>query len=99
MKVLKVAGGLLLGLLLLAVMGYSALCFINWDDRPPSAAALELQRIVAARPAVAPAENAVVYLLGFSAPAGADPVEVGARRMAWLETFDGNTDQSTDPLP
>jgi hypothetical protein len=44
-------------------------------------------------------ENAYVYLLGFSAPANQDPAEVGARRLAWLEAFDANTDPiKTDPL-
>ncbi len=99
MKALKVTGGLLLGLFLLAVMGYLVLLFINRNDRPPSAAALQFQQIVAARPVVAPADNGAVYVLGFAAPADADPVDVGTRRMAWLESFDEHTDPKADPLP
>lgn len=99
MKALKITVGLLVGLFLLAVMGYLVLLFINWNDRPPSAAVLRLQKIVADRPAVAPADNGAVYILGFAAPADADPVDVGTRRMAWLESYNEHTDAKADPLP
>jgi hypothetical protein len=99
MKILKVLGWLLLATFLLVALLYLILVAINWNDRPPSAAALRFEQIVASRPAVAAVDNASVYLLGFGAPTDADPVEVGTRRMAWLETFDANTERATDPLP
>lgn len=98
MKVLKITAGSLLGLFLLAVLGYMVLLFINRNDRPPSEAVLRFQQIVAARPAVAPADNGAVYLLGFGVPADADPVEVGTRRAAWLESFNDKTNRKSDPL-
>lgn len=99
MKVLKVIGWLLLATFLLVVLLYLILVAINWEDRPASAAVMRFEQIVASRPAVAADDNASVYILGFGAPTDADPVEVGTRRMAWLEDFDGNTDRGTDPLP
>jgi hypothetical protein len=99
MKVLKVLGWLLLTTFLLVALLYLVLVAINWKDRPPSAAVLHFEKIVASRPAVEADDNASVYLLGFGAPADVDPVDVGARRMAWLETFDADTDPGTDPLP
>ena len=99
MKALKVMGWLLLATFLLVVLLYLILVGINWKDQPPSAAVRQFEQIVASRPAVAADDNASVFILGFGAPAGADPVEVGARRMAWLETFDDDTNRATDPLP
>lgn len=98
MKVLKVFGWLLLATFLLVALLYLILVAINWRDRPPSAAILNFERIVASRAAVAADDNAMVYILGFSAPTSVDPVEVGTRRMAWLETFP-DTDRRSDPLP
>jgi hypothetical protein len=98
MKVLKVLGWLLLATLLLVAVFYLILVAINWNDRPPSAAVLRFQQIVADRPAVDADDNAVVYINGFGAPSDADPVEVGTRRMQWLATFDfETTDPATDP--
>ncbi|HEX6397752.1 MAG TPA: hypothetical protein VFZ95_10025 [Steroidobacteraceae bacterium] len=99
MKALKILGWLLLATFLLVVLLYLVLVAINFKDRPPSAAVLQFEQIVAARPAVAADDNAAVYILGFGAPMDADPVDVGTRRMAWLETFDADTDSATDPLP
>ena len=98
MKVLKVLGWLLLATFLLLALLYLILVAINWKDRPPSAAVLRFEKIVADRPAVAADDNAAVYMLGFSAPTDADPVEIGAKRMAWLEAFGNITDRATDPL-
>lgn len=98
MKVAKVIGWLLLATLLLVALLYLILVAINWNDRPPSAAVLRFEQIVAARPAVAADDNAVVYIMGFGAPTDGDPVEVGARRMAWLEKFEANTNRDSDPL-
>ncbi len=98
MKVAKVIGWLLLSTLLLVALFYLILVAINWNDRPPSAAVLRFEQIIATRPAVAADDNAVVYLMGFGAPTDGDPVEVGTRRMAWVEAFDANTNRESDPL-
>ena len=84
MKALKVMGWLLLATFLLVVLLYLILVGINWKDQPPSAAVRQFEQIVASRPAVAADDNASVFILGFGAPEGADPVEVGARRMVLL---------------
>jgi hypothetical protein len=89
MKALKILGWLLLATFLLVVLLYLTLVAINWKDEPPSAAASRFERIVADRPAVPPDDNAVVYLLGFNAPTDGDPVDLGTRRLQWLESADG----------
>jgi hypothetical protein len=99
MKVAKVIGWLLLATLLLVVLIYLVLVAINWKDRPPSAAVMQFEQIVAARPEVPADDNAAVYVWGFGAPVDADPMEVGTRRMAWLEAFEADTSRDTDPLP
>jgi hypothetical protein len=99
MKVAKVIGWLLLATFLLVALLYLILVAINWNDRPPSAAVLRFERIVATRSAVSADDNAVVYIMGFGAPTGGDPVDIGAQRMAWLEAFNEHTDRNTDPLP
>ncbi|HZX81024.1 MAG TPA: hypothetical protein VFE72_08755, partial [Lysobacter sp.] len=68
---------------------------INWQDRPPSADALRLARLVDERAPVADADNAYVYLLGMSVPRAEDPARWGARRRAWL---DGLTPATPRPL-
>jgi hypothetical protein len=98
MKVVKVIGWLLLATFLLLALLYLILVAINWKDRPPSAAALRFEQIVASRPAVADDDNAVVYIMGFGAPTDSDPVEAGARHMKWLEAFDDDTRLDSDPL-
>jgi hypothetical protein len=98
MKVSKWIGVLLLGAFLLVVLIYGVLVVINWNDRPPSAAARQFEQILAARPAVAAADNALVYIQGFGAPTDGDPVELGSRRMAWLETYDVDTSLDSDPV-
>jgi len=52
-----------------------------------------LKNVYADRPAVADADNAFFDVLGFAAPRGVDPHEMGMRRVAWLEKF--RTDPST----
>ncbi len=98
MKVMKILGYALLGIVGLMVLFYLVLLAVNWKDQPPSAAAVRFNEIIAARPQVSPAENGVVYTLGFDVPAGQDPVEMGTRRLAWIEAFDNRTDPRTDPL-
>lgn len=99
MKALKVLGWLLLATLLLVVLLYLILVAINWKDQPPSAAVTHFEQIVVSRPAVAADDNASVFILGFGAPTDTDPVELGARRLAWLENFDADNGRATDPLP
>ena len=99
MKVAKILARIVLGLFGLAILLYLIFLAANWRDQPPSAAYQRLEQAVTARPRLPAGENAVVYLLGFSAPAGEDPREVGARRAAWLENFTAQTRPDTDPLP
>lgn len=98
MKVAKVIGWLLLATFLLVLLLYLGLVALNWNDRPPSAAVRRFEEIVAQRPAVSADDNAVVYIMGFGAPTEGDPVEAGARRMQWLESFDDSTAPDSDPL-
>jgi hypothetical protein len=98
MKALKISGRILLGAVAVLVLFYLVLLAVNWKDQPPSAAAVRFDQIIAARPQPPAAENAVVYALGFDVPAGQDPVEVGERRLAWIESFNNRTDPGADPL-
>ena len=98
MKVTKILARFILGLFGLAILLYLVMLAINWRDQPPSAAYHRLEQAVTARPKVPAAENAVVYTLGFSAPVGEDPREVGARRLAWLDSFTAQTRLESDPL-
>lgn len=89
-RLLKWTFALLLGLPLLA---YVALLLINLNDQPPSAEALEMQRLLAERPVPADEDNAQVYMLGLLALDGASPVDLGRRRMDWMaSTFEGDWD-------
>jgi hypothetical protein len=97
MKVAKVIGWLLLATFLLVLLLYLALVGLNWNDRPPSAAVRRFDEIVAQRPAVSADDNAVVFIMGFGAPTEGDPVEAGARRMKWLQSFDDSTPADSDP--
>ena len=87
MKVLKVVGLCLLGLLGLVVLLYLIGVAVNWRDQPPSAAALEMKELLTNRPPVADADNSFVYLMGFSVPASMDPQAAGAKRKAWIEAI------------
>jgi hypothetical protein len=99
MKVLKVVGLCLLGLLGLAVLLYLIGVAVNWRDQPPSAAALEMKKILTNRPPVADADNSFVYLMGFSAPASMDPQAAGAKRKAWIEAINhAQAGLDADPL-
>ena len=98
-RAVRIIGKLLLAVAALPVLAYLVLIAINWSDQPPSAAALKFREIVAARPAVPDADNAFVYMLGFSAPADQDPKVAGARRREWLENVvPVHFDQGDDPL-
>lgn len=84
-----------LALLALAAVAFLALLAINWRDRPPSADALEVERLTTSRAPVADGDNAYVYMLGMSVPASEDPARWGARRRAWLAAL---TAESPHPL-
>ena len=81
MRVLKFIGRGVLAVVGLVVLLYLILLAGNWNDQPPSAAALRLDAIIAARPQVPARENAIVYLLGFDAPLARIPMKLA--RAAW----------------
>jgi len=84
MKILKVVGLCLLGILGLVVLVYLIGVAVNWRDQPPSAAALQMKEILSSRAPVKDADNGFVYAMGFSVPAAGDPQDAGTKRMAWL---------------
>jgi hypothetical protein len=98
MKAGKLIAYLVSAVLALVVSLVGLVFFVNREDEPPSAAAQRFERLLAARPAVAAAENAYVYALGFNVPRSDDPVEVGARRMDWIISF-GTTGTPSQPDP
>jgi hypothetical protein len=61
-KVLKATGWTAAGVLALVVMLYLGALAINWRDRAPSTVAAHLIELSHARPAVADADNAYIYL-------------------------------------
>ena len=84
----------------LCVALYAVLVLVNLRDRPPSAAALELERIAAGLPDVADEENGFVYALGLQAPRDADPVAVGREHAQRIrETRDAATAASGPAEP
>jgi hypothetical protein len=93
MKALKIIGVSLFGLVGLAVLLYVIGVAVNWRDQPPSAAAIEMKKILADRARVADADNGFVYVMGFSAPASEDSQATGALRMAWLEAVNRDPGQ------
>jgi hypothetical protein len=99
MKILKVAGLCLLGLLSLVVLLYLVGLAVNWRDQPPSATALQMKEILTNRPPVADADNSFVYLMGFSVPASTDPEVAGAKRVAWIKAVNLGTEKfDADPV-
>jgi hypothetical protein len=98
-RILRIASWGVLGIVGAATLLYLVALAINWRDVPPSAAARELEEIIARRPPVADPVNGFVYMLGFTAPADKDPQEVGSGRMRWLESHDLAMDPAdADPL-
>ncbi len=91
-RMLKWSAWLFGGLLLIPVICYVALLLINWRDQAPSEAALRLAADYRDRPAVADADNAYVYVMGFPVAPGTDPHEAGTRRIAWIQTFQPGLD-------
>jgi hypothetical protein len=86
MKVLKIIGAVVLGLVGLAILLYFIGVGVNWRDQPPSAAAVEMKKLLADRAPVADSRNGYVYVLGFDAPASEDPEAAGTLRKAWMES-------------
>jgi hypothetical protein len=99
MKIVRILLGLAAGLVVLCLLLLVAVLVINRHDQPPSASAISFGQLVANRPAVPDADNAYVYILGFDAPADADPREIGAQRLQWLATYSDTADAAKkDPL-
>ncbi len=86
-RMLKWSAWLLGGLLLIPIVCYVTLLLINWRDQAPSEAALRLAADYRNRPAVADADNAYVYVMGFPVAPAADPHDAGTRRIAWIRSF------------
>ncbi len=84
-KPLKILGWTLLGLIAIPIVLYLIALAINRHDQPPSAATIRLHEVLDQRPPVSDADNAYLYVLGFSAPEGSDPHEVGLQWRAWVE--------------
>src|SRR5215831_18892291 len=70
-----------------------------WRSFTPSESARLLERIHADRPRAPAADNAYIYLWGFSAPAGSDPLAMASKRLDWMEAKLGQQHYKTpDPL-
>lgn len=99
-KIMKIVGWTAGGALGLAALLYLAGLAINRSDRPPSPATVRLASLYRGRPAVADADNAYVYLMGFHAPRERDPFEAGLSRVTWIRSAgDAPLDPAGDPLP
>jgi hypothetical protein len=97
LKIARIIARVILGLIALVVLLIATTFVVNRNDRPPSAAASKFEQLLDSRPQVPAPENAVVYVLGFNAPGSIDPVEIGAKRMEWIESFRDNEPQGADP--
>jgi hypothetical protein len=84
-KALKILGWTVLGILAVPIGLYLIALTINRHDQPPSAAAIRLHEVLDQRPPVPDADNAYLYVLGFSAAEGSDPHEVGLQWRAWMK--------------
>lgn len=86
-KIRKIGRYLLRACLLstcLLLLGYGALLAINRHDEPVSTQAQSLIDAYNARSTPADGDNAYLYQLGFSAPPGQAPIELGQHRVAWM---------------
>ena len=93
--------GRILGFGLLGVAGLVAILVfvVLWRFYVPSASAVRLSQIHAQRPQVPEAENAYIYIWGLPASPAADALELGRKRIAWLQRRVVNPDDfSPDPL-
>lgn len=83
-KLLKVTGWVLGALVSVVVVLYLVLVVVNWNDRPPSQAALRFAALYRDRPTVADSDNAYVFAQGFGVAPGEDPQAAGLRRIEWM---------------
>ena len=72
-KTLRVVLWAVGAIIALPIVLYLILFAINFRDRPPSAEALAFEATLRDTPVVADADNAYVFLLGYSAPRDRDP--------------------------
>jgi hypothetical protein len=100
-KTLRVVLWAVGAIIALPIVLYLILFAINFRDRPPSAEALAFEATLRDTPVVADADNAYVFLLGYSAPRDRDPAVIGAERAAWIRAMrdDLSVTWDSDPLP
>jgi hypothetical protein len=67
------------------VVLYLLLVAINRRDAEFSPAALRMEESYRSLPTVADEDNAYVYAMGFAVAPGEDPMDMGRKRLAWLE--------------
>jgi hypothetical protein len=84
-KTLKIIGWVAGGILGLGIAIYLTAVAINWRDREPSATAIRFTNLYRQRPVVADEENAYIYLMGFAVAPGESPLQVGSKRVAWMQ--------------
>jgi hypothetical protein len=85
-------------LALIPLVAYAALLALNWRDRSPSPAAIRLTDASHARSAIADADNAYVYMMGFAVAPDEDSRTAGAARTAWAADFVAGATTSSDPI-
>ena len=85
MRVVKWLGVAFVGLLGLVALIYLILFAINFQDQPPSESSDQLDAVSASIPSVPDDQNGYVYLLGFAAKPGEQPVNLGKERIAWAQ--------------
>jgi len=96
---MRVARWLGYGLLAVVALGVVLVAIVAWRFYVPSASARKLDAVYATRAQVPDADNGWVYVWGFSAPDGADVIDVAHRRVAWLKAKQADPDLETrDPL-
>ena len=93
---LKWAIGALAGI---CVLMYLVLLVINWRDVGASASALQLADLYRNRPPARDQDNGYVYALGFGSAPGVDPLEMGLKRLAWLQQAEDLDDLNLDLDP
>jgi hypothetical protein len=97
-RAFKRFGWTVAALALISLVVYGALLGFNWRDRSPSPAAIRLTAASQARPVIADADNAYVYMMGFAVMHDADPRPAGVARAAWAARFAAGSTTSPDPI-
>lgn len=98
MKLAKFLRWTLLALGCLVGCAVIAIAATLWRNGRPSDAARELLAVHAARAAAPATQNAFFYLWGIAAPADAEPLDLGRRRVAWLQShFEDPATGERDP--